>query len=52
MCTADYKPVCGSDDKTYSNTCMLKAVACEEGNQNLSVEYEGECKGIKSIFII
>lgn len=25
VCTADWKPVCGVDNKTYGNVCMAKA---------------------------
>ena len=38
MCTADWRPVCGCDGKTYSNVCNAKA------NGVLKWE-EGECSG-------
>jgi len=41
-CTLDYRPVCGSDNKTYGNLCALKADACML-KKNISVLYEGEC---------
>jgi hypothetical protein len=37
MCTADYKPVCGVNNVTYSNECMAKI-------KGIPVMYEGECK--------
>lgn len=41
VCTAEYAPVCGNDDRTYASQCQLK---CEQRKkQNLSVKYQGEC---------
>lgn len=40
-CTALWSPVCGKDNKTYSNTCFAK-LAGEE------VDYKGVCKTEKS----
>lgn len=36
MCTADYQPVCGCDEQTYSNACEAKAHGITEYT-------EGEC---------
>ncbi|MBP6743124.1 MAG: hypothetical protein KA244_09755 [Deltaproteobacteria bacterium] len=37
VCTADVKPVCGCDGRTYSNACVAAA-------GSMSVDYEGACK--------
>ena len=43
VCTREYPPVCGTDDKTYSNKCMLDFLTCEE-NKIVSVAYQGKCE--------
>lgn len=45
VCTADYKPVCGTDGKTYPNFCNLLQNACTTKKKNLTMAHEGECKG-------
>ena len=36
-CTMDYEPICGCDDRTYSNACVAAAAGT-------SVAYPGECQ--------
>ena len=42
ICTADWNPVCGSDNETYPNLCMMKVQSCE--NQKIiTKKSDGEC---------
>ncbi|XP_017782597.1 PREDICTED: serine protease inhibitor dipetalogastin-like [Nicrophorus vespilloides] len=44
VCTFDYRPVCGSDGRTYGNLCGLK---CEQRTDStLTLAYHGECKAV------
>ena len=42
-CPQTFKPVCGSNDETYSNDCLLEIAACESPEQNITVECRKKC---------
>ena len=44
VCTADVRPVCGTNRQTYDNECKMRADACQQGMM-IRVKYEGECTG-------
>merc|ERR1711962_1125805 len=43
MCTMDYTPVCGSDQKTYSNECSLELANCQNPSKEIKVLHQGRC---------
>ena len=43
-CPKIYKPVCGSNGKTYPNDCVLKYKACIL-RMRLEVDHDGPCRG-------
>ncbi|UYV69990.1 hypothetical protein LAZ67_7001391 [Cordylochernes scorpioides] len=42
LCSAELKPVCGSDGRTYTNECTLRVEGCKS-RRSLRIIYEGEC---------
>lgn len=43
-CSKDYRPVCGTNGKSYNNECHIRGSACTDGI-NVTVAYRGECNG-------
>lgn len=48
-CTFDYKPVCGTDDVTYSNECELGCAQAEK--RSLKIKSEGACEDLESVTV-
>ncbi|CAG4983451.1 unnamed protein product [Colias eurytheme] len=47
VCTKIYLPVCGSDNTTYNNECLLKCASNENvknGKSDITLAYQGQCK--------
>ena len=42
-CVRIFKPVCGSDGKTYNNECLLEVAQCRT-RSDLRVSKEGACE--------
>ena len=43
ICPKLLKPVCGSNGETYDNDCLLEIAACENPEQNITVECRKKC---------
>ena len=41
-CPADVKPVCGTDDNTYINECLMRVIACRK-RLKTSIKKQGLC---------
>ncbi|EDO42283.1 predicted protein [Nematostella vectensis] len=47
ICNKMYQPVCGSDNVTYSNPCMLRSATCKS-NGTITMKHRGKCGSSQS----
>ena len=45
-CDTEFNPVCGSDNETYANECVMRAESCLL-RKIITVLHEGECREMK-----
>jgi len=50
QCAKVEEPVCGTDDRDYTNECVLKATACRE-SRDLAVADNRPCGGKTSVLL-
>ena len=43
-CQTTRRPVCGTNNETYSNECILEVAACKAQDRNLTMAYKGSCR--------
>ncbi len=43
-CGSEFTPVCGSDNTTYNNECILRMAKCQTKDSNLEIQSNGTCK--------
>lgn len=44
FCPRNVDEVCGTDDVTYGNKCILEEEACKVGKRGLKVAHKGKCQ--------
>ena len=50
-CPLIYAPVCGSDNETYPNLCVMDSQGCEKG-EHIKVQHIGNCGEYSEVFLI
>ena len=50
QCAKVEEPVCGTDDRDYTNECVIKATACRE-SRDLAVADNRPCGGKTSVLL-
>ena len=43
-CPSEYKPICGSNEITYLNECLMRLDACTKDEEIIS-QHNGACRG-------